>query len=276
MWIACHKTVRFLIYSLLFLSLSSPLLHADSTPAAPNKVPEMSIVNFGIVIQNEHYQIYRSRLLGKLGLSKIDTYFKENDLTFPKTIVYMNRQGYRGPLFLFAQFAITEYELQNTYGFNFYHSFGYDYRTYLDGRNPYEPEDDIDRGRHLNAKAKKLFGEIKDDKKDGGVGAFIRILELVLDRDKQPVLYHCFGGKHRTGMITLAIRYMQGGDWIHGEKTEVKSSQDGEYYWLNPAEYEYHLYNKKSFRKENLDFVKKFSKDERFLALKKKYQPYLH
>ena len=119
------------------------------------------------------------------GLKKLHKYLNSKDLERPKTIIYMNKHGYKMPFL----FALNEYYLQGDYGFKFYHSFGL-HRTYLDGHNPYMPKDDIDKEDKLGSEAKDLF-ELLDDGLDGDVDDLVRILEIVLNPDNQPVLFHC-------------------------------------------------------------------------------------
>lgn len=228
------------------------------------------LINFDVVLKNDQHLIYRSAALGSLGLKYLNYHLKRHQLPFPKTIIYMNNAGYQDLIPLFGDFAIEEYEQQQKYGYRFYHSFDYDYRTYVDGMNPYEPGQDIDKSRLiLGPKAKRLFGQIKDDQADGGVDAFVRVLKVVLDKDNHPILFHCLGGRHRTGMIALAIRYLQGGEWIHGPKKWV--TYLGKKLHLNPAQYEYYLFNKDLLRTENFAFIEKFSQDPEFQILKEQY-----
>ena len=117
--------------------------------------------------------------------------------------------------------------------------------------------------------ARKLFSLKNHPEPDGDLIAFKRVLELVLDPGNQPVLFHCFGGKHRTGMIAMAIRYLQGGDWVNGKKTFFRGLE------LNPAQYEYLKYNRLFFRKENIKFIERFTKEDYFSFLKEKYGQYL-
>lgn len=202
--------------------------------------------NFGVVINNDTYQIYRSGKLGKHGLKKLANYLYKEGLPFPKTIVYMNKQGYAFPFY----FAIQEYKEQERYGFTFYHPFG-KLRTYLDGQDPYQPTDVIDRSLYLGHVGRKYF-DYGDGKVAGGVETLLLNLVIILEPVNQPVLFHCFGGFHRTGIVAMLIRYMQG--W---EEKDIIA--------------EYHKYNPSFPREKNIDFVKAFSQDERFLELKRIY-----
>lgn len=222
-------------------------------------------LNFGVVANDENYQIYRSAELGNDGLERIESILKSKGLPFPKTIIYMNDEGYQGLFPEFSAFAVEEFKAQEKYGFKFYHPFDYNYRTYLDGVNPYEPSEDIDKKDNLNSEAKELFGVIEDEKKDGGIDSLVRILKLVLDKDKQPVLFHCHGGRHRSGIIAMLVRHLQGGKWKTGSKRFVYG------HWLSPLEYEYFEYNRLLFKFENIKFVRKFVQSSAFREIQNDY-----
>lgn len=227
------------------------------------------VINFGLVVKNKNYTIYRSSMLGKYGLKVLKKNLEKNNLPFPKTIIYMNKNGYSGFIPVVGSFAIEEYEAQREYGFRFFHGFDYQNRTYLDGYNPYEAKDDIDAEEELlGKKARQIFGPIDDNQVDGGIDNFVRILRIVLDKSNSPVLFHCFGGRHRTGMVTMAIRYLQGGNWVDGLRRETYILTLNKTLSLNPAQYEYYQYNKELVREENFEFIEQFSQDAKFLELR--------
>ena len=249
-----HFAVRLLAASFLGLVSSAmpSIAIAQPTQLSTESFPLVDY-NFGVVKLNSTYQIYRSEILGKKGLTAVLSHLKKNKLPAPKTIVYMNYAGYSDD----DSRAVEEYQAKQTLGFEFFHSFGYDYRTYLDGTNPSKPSADIDEGNYLGATAKDAFGVIVDPTKDGGEEAFKRILDVVLDPSKQPVLFHCLGGHHRTGMVALALRYIEGDAWLKGSYPvrvpPIFRKQD-----LNRAQHEYYLHNKLLFRGVNLRFVEDF------------------
>lgn len=249
----------------LFLVLSS--LTAFAADEAFEKV------NFGQVVKNESFTIYRSGRLGKKGIDFLyQDYLKKNSLPLPKTVIYMNDEGYNDRLIDIYMtkgdpfFAIDQFNLQSTYNYKFYHSYDYAHRTYLDGKNPAQPEKDIDRSGNLSKDAIKMFGGDPKDGLDGGVEAFYRILDLVLDQANGPVLFHCNGGFHRTGMIALALRYIQGGKWL-----EVPAGQK-----LNNAQLEYNYYNVDFRRAENLAFIESISKSDKFKTYISRYRDLLN
>ena len=83
------------------------------------------------------------------------------------------------------------------------------------------------------------------------------------------MLFHCHGGRHRTGMVAMMLRHIQGGWWVNGPKTKRYGMN------LSPLEYEYYKFNRSMFRRENIKFVRKFSQDQRFLEIKIRYQDLL-
>lgn len=216
--------------------------------------------NFGVLVHNDQHTIYRSGALGKRGLARVWKYLDEHDLPRPKTVIHMNRQGYGHII----DFAIEEYKARQAYGFEFYHSYRYPFRTYLDGHDPYRPTGDIDRPVYLTKEAETLFGFRTDGKPDGGMDAFYRILDLILSANG-PVLFHCTGGMHRTGMVAMAIRYIQSPVWRVGSYRRRGKI-------LNAAQYEYTLHNPIFFRAENLEFVDQWALDPQFLEYVTRYR----
>lgn len=203
----------------------------------------MSVKNFGIVIDNATYKIYRSAELGRDGIDAL----AQSGVEFPKTIIYMNWEGYSFPFY----FAIEEYKESIKRGFKFYHPHG-EIRTYLDGDDPFNPTDRIDSFMRFGIFARRLF-KPGNNEIVGGVDSLLRILNLILDPANQPVLFHCLGGMHRTGMVAMTLRMIQG--WS-----------------MDAAEHEYRLFNPHLFRQSNVDFVAAFTADPRFQELVEKFQ----
>ena len=202
-----QKRVRFFLVSSI---LSSFLLLFTTLSARGYDVGPEYRYKFGVVSNNANYQIFRSSALGKNGLRRVSRYMKGKSLPLPQTIIYMNSGGYSFPFY----FALDEYKKQDEYQFQFFHSFG-NPRTYLDGHNPYNPSKNIDTSLILGREARKYF-DFEDDRPDGGVDRLFVILDLILDPVNQPVLFHCHGGRHRTGMFAMILRHMQGGVWTDG------------------------------------------------------------
>ncbi|MBT3984384.1 MAG: hypothetical protein HOE90_23715 [Bacteriovoracaceae bacterium] len=267
--------IKHLFSAALLVGFLSTGAFASNKYTSDTKVKAMKVaLNFGLVVNNKHYQIYRSGMLGTSRLLMLKSFLKTQKLAFPKTVIYMNKTGYNGPKdttpkILNRLFALEEYIQKSTYKYEYYHSFSPVSRTYLDGFNPYAPREDIDASGYLGVKALGFFGKISDGKKDGSVDDFVRIMNLVLKPHSGPTLFHCHGGMHRTGMVGLAIRYLQGGHWLTGPKKTVYALNKTKVLklTLNPAQYEYYTHNRFIFRVENLKFIEKFSKDPRFKKL---------
>jgi hypothetical protein len=226
--------------------------------------------NLGLVMRNENYTLYRSASLGASGLADLAKHLEERRLPFPKTIIYMNRNGYSRSFLRPTAYAVEEYEFSKKYGYEFYHTFRSDYSTYLTHGNPYFPTKDVNSKDLLNEKAVKYFGFHPEMKLEGGMDSFYRILDLVLE-SKGPVLFHCSGGRHRTGMIGLALRYLQGGAWTQGNFDGPST-----YKKLNRAQFEYYQHNKVLFEPENLRFIEQWYRDPKFVEYQKRYQERLN
>ena len=224
--------------------------------------------NFGVVVVNARHMIYRSAALGASGLEELEQALAIRDLPFPTRVVSMNWHGYRRLLPYPSHYAIEEYEASQSGAFEFFHAFGYANRTYLDGRNPSRPRHDIDHAIAITPRYRAVFGFREDNQVDGGMDAFYRILGLVLDAPG-PVIFHCTGGRHRTGIIALAIRYIQGGAWLDGRHPVWVALR---LRFLNNAQYEYFTHNKLMFRQENLDFVETWAKSPEASAYVSRYR----
>lgn len=215
----------------------------------------MHPMNFGTVIYNPVYQIYRSAELGKLGLKQLKKTLEEEGKIFPRTIIYMNAEGYAFPLY----FAIEEFKGQKEYGYSFFHPFqvhfGNSPRTYIDGQNPYEPTDIIDSWKYYGIMASRYSPAIEkgNGKITGGIENVIEVLNIILAQKYQPVLFHCLGGFHRTGMIAMLLRKMQG--W---NNEQIVS--------------EYGKYNPIFYRPKNVEFIMRFSQSEEFTKLKEQFE----
>ncbi len=112
--------------------------------------------------------------------------------------------------------------------------------------------------------------------------SFFNVLENILT-SPGPVLFHCKGGIHRTGMINLMVRYLQGGEWTQPDPKQVTVSRGNPPFSRkhahtqirNQAEAEYIAFNSHNFRQENLDTILHLSQDPLFQCLQAKFAPYL-
>lgn len=257
---------NFIILLLLAISASSFAIKKSK--------PTLRELNFGILSYTTHYQIYRSAALGQYGFAYLMARLEMYGLDKPKTVIYMNDEGYGD---FFGNYAVEEFQGQSRYGYKYYHSFGSDVRTYLDGHDPRNPKKDIDiNSKLLSKEARYYFGQQTfNDGLDGDYQDFLNVLYLVLNPKNQPVLFHCTLGMHRTGMVALAVRYIQG--VLTNIPPSDRSPIDG-IVPLNEAEVEYSRYLDKwgfSARKENLQFIRWFATTPEFQALVQFYRSYL-
>ena len=174
----------------------------------------------------------------------------------------MNDEGYGRK----GNQIIEQLKLQKNYGFKLYHSYGETFSTYLDGNDPRIPKEDIDAKKNVTHKeASQLFRKPifnKRGEKDGDVQDFIKILNLVLDREKQPVLFHCYAGKHRTGMVAMALRHIEGRLTPQEIEKEYRDFATDLNILVGP-------------RQENIDFINWFIITPDFISIKEKYKSQL-
>lgn len=203
----------------------------------------MSPLNFGTLIYGDTYKIYRSAELGNLGLKELKDTLDKECKEFPKTIIYMNAEGYAFPLY----YAFEEWKSRDEYGYRYIHPFGEE-RSYVNGENPYEFQDVIDREIYFGLIARKFFKE-GDGQPCGGINTVIKLLHIIIEPANNPVLFHCLGGFHRTGMIAMCIRLMQGWD-------------------LEKIIEEYRDFNPLFYRSKNVEFLERFKDSEEFKDLR--------
>lgn len=227
-------------------------------------------IRFGLVANSQDYQIYRSRRLGVRGLNLLEEKLKSNNLPFPKTIIFLNDEGYGEK----GRYAIGEYKasLESDYGFKFYHTMGDDIQTYLDGTDPRNPSEDIDeKGVLSSLEGSELFSKnLRDDGNDGGMEDFYTILDIVLNPENQPVLFHCHGGGHRAGMVAMTLRHIQG---ILSEQSPTNLDPIDGIVPINEIEVEYHSFFERGHpRHENIEFIRWFVTTEKFQEYVEKYR----
>lgn len=253
-------------------------------------------LNFGVVLNNKHHKIYRSKALGKRGVEELFAFMESVNLDLPSTVIFMNKEGYKtrflgsvvSPLtHVFNGITPFVYEQAQIFaqggkypGINFYHPLNS--QVFLSGHDPLNDVVSQSIEGLVEPEIQAYFDdEIKDQDLVNIIASrssFFNALELVL-ASKGPVLFHCTGGLHRTGMIAMAIRYMQGGVWIKpfNQDLEVETGVRGRASKLqNLAEVEYYLHNRLNFRSRNLRSIRKIIDNEQFQQLKSTYQQTLN
>jgi len=160
------------------------------------------------------------------------------------------------------------------------------------GRFYFQFIDPISHNVYLEAKRKgegSILGRYTDgfkmgtETRTGGREAFYEVLKQILTHHGA-VDFHCKGGIHRTGMVGLMIRYLQGGEWTkeltQPFHTTAKRGnllkKDLALQLRNEAEKEYRDHNPNNFRQENLQTIRELSQDSLFECLKTEFSPYLN
>jgi protein-tyrosine phosphatase len=270
--------------------LTSPYLTSkDSFP--------LEDLNFGVLIYNSYYKIYRSSGMGVDGLSLLKRHLETSELSLPTKIIHLNFFGFHRTLasswmanraytldhlqrlWDFAktkigrvqEYALSDFasdqeyiskngnEEDNLFRFEFLHGGNSD--VYLAGSNPM-----------VEAPNPMVFydGDRNEVIRKGDKESVFQVLKEILTSEG-PVQFHCKGGLHRTGMVALLIRYLQGGRWMEGGLPEIKKNGVS-----NLAEYEYFLHNRRGFRKQNLKAMRTFVREDRFKCLQDRFSCFLN
>ena len=253
-------------------------------------------LNFGVVINNSNHKLYRSKALGERGVEELFSFMKRSKLELPSVVVFMNKEGYRRTVVgswvspithVFNGITPFVYEQAKMFSkggkfpnISFFHPLNS--RVFLSGKDPLNDVVSLPITTIAEPEILRYFNEEISD--NGMVNiiasrsSFFNTLELVL-AGKGPVLFHCTGGLHRTGMIALSIRYLQGGIWLKPFKRplEAKTGLQGKISKLkNLAEVEYYLHNSWHFRSKNLNAIRKIAETEEFKDLRNRYQDTLN
>lgn len=198
-------------------------------------------LNFGVVVYNDYYKIYRSTGLNLRGLREYKKHLDQAGLELPNKIIYLHQGNYKKPDFkgkvkrvVFSavgklyggNFAQQEWELskhmaevcpmnapdrrsacaktrfKDYFPFKFVHPQG---------------ENEDTSVAYVEAKCNPLGGEsckgLKNiPTREETVSALSILLKQILLNDGA-VDIHCQGGLHRTGVAALMLRYLQGGVW---------------------------------------------------------------
>lgn len=255
--------------------------------------------NFGVVVNNDRHRIYRSKALGERGTRELFGFLRGKRLPTPNLVIFMNKQGYKQPSNLNGGlygvgispriedgvFAFEESQIFSKFGafrqVSFFHPLNSS--VYLSGQDVVNDDLAFPIDDYVDHDIKKYF---ESQIRTSGIGQniigkkenFYFILKLVLE-SRDPVLFHCTGGRHRTGMIGMAIRYMQGGHWTVPFRQEIKvkiPNIDHLVGLRNLAEIEYYLHNKDMLREKNLQSLRTLSQEKRSKELAKKFGPSLN
>lgn len=255
--------------------------------AAKKKLKDL---NFAVVINNA---IYRSKRLGDKGIRFVLGTLKDLQLPVPKTIASIHVMGFGGR---FGDYNLKEISESKKQNITFLHSYAYDPKltVYMDGTDPSSVfADDPHHGNIYDPRTLDKF--IPDPK----VRAMLRINESVaegryLTGDTKdfllsliniidapwPVLIHCKGGKHKTGMFSIIFEYMAfsaASDKNYATEVRIPSYKNRIAKWfqndisfsniflggpmhvtykLSPAEGHYAEHNMDVFRFQNIEFTR--------------------
>jgi hypothetical protein len=146
----------------------------------------------------------------------------------------------------------------------------------LHGHNPLIDETEYLASNYTDNESSEAFAVERGSFIPARKENFYRILELVLSSEG-PVLFHCTGGIHRTGMVGMAVRNLQGGVWTEefAEPIRIVSysnfSGGQEIILNNYAEVEYVMHNHYQVRLENFEAVRQLAQEDRFKQLYERY-----
>lgn len=215
-------------------------------------------LNFGLLLQNPHYQIYRASKLDSQSWPKYKNFLLEKQFIYPTKIIYLNRFGTQ----------VTTNSSLEQISSSIFHDETHDQDPIL--FFPFE-------FTHPHHSTLPQEGK-------GGRDILFDILHEILTSDTHPVSIHCKDGIHRTALAALMIRYLQGGIWTETQSTSLQPSEvkrdhrkiRGGVILHNQAELEYYQFNPLSFRKENLEAIELLSHDLRFSCLKNQFRTLLN
>lgn len=214
-------------------------------------------LNFGLVLYNHHYKIYRTSKLNAKNWPDYQKFLLENHLEYPTKSIYLNSSG-----------AHISTNLSSGQTLDQFHDEKNDHQPSL--FFPFEFTDPKDNPLRTGGK--------------GGRETLFQILHEILTTDSQAMSIHCEDGVHRTALAALMIRYLQGGFWTAPQSApipaaEVKRSHRkirGTVSLHNQAEIDYYHFNQNDFRKENLEAVETLSHDLRFSCLRDQFSALLN
>lgn len=247
--------------------------------------------NFAIVIDG---MIYRSSLLGKKGIKEVWDTLKNEGIARPKSIASIHVMGFGG---VGGSYNLEEIKESERRGITFLHSYHYDKNltVYMDGTDPSKiVENDPHHGNIYTQETVNRF--IPDSKVQkqlkihksmeeqrylaGDTHDFLQSVENMIDAP-WPLLIHCKGGRHKTGMFAIIFEYLAYRAAMKQEYSEevvipayknrfvswwsrghgslwgaIFGGPLHESHLLRPAETNYAFHNLSVFRQKNIDFVR--------------------
>lgn len=251
-------------------------------------------LNFGVLVNNKYHHIYRSKALGEEGTQKLFRHMVYNKLPLPTRVVFINKDGFKKKMWAKIpyvsslvrgtdNFAMQEHAMFHPLGqfptIEFWHPLNND--VYLSGHNPLNDVTDYHAAKYTDEESSREFEVHTHSLISARKENFYRILELILNNEGA-VLFHCTGGLHRTGMVAMAIRHLQGGEWTQPFAEPIRIltlgslSNGQEIYLQNLAEVEYVLHNPNNVRLDNLEAVRDLVKEARFQELYQQYNARLN
>ncbi len=254
----------------------------------------LASLNFGVLVHNKYHHIYRSKALGDSGTEELFTHLLVNQLPLPTRVIFINKDGFKKKIWAKIpyvthfirgtdNFAMQEHRLFNPNGrfpeVEFWHPLNLN--VYLHGHNPLEDVDSYPALSYVDREAAAEFSLSSQQQITASKQNFYTILEMILNHEGG-VLFHCTGGVHRTGMVSMAIRKLQGGQWTKpfAEPIRIVSYSNlssGQVIYLdNLAEVEYVMHNHHNVRLENFEAVRALAEEPEFQLLYQRYHQQLN
>lgn len=245
--------------------------------------------NFNVVIEG---MLYRSGKLGKDGIEDLAEVFTQEGLRPIKSIASIHVMGFGG---VGGSYNLDELKESQRRGISFLHSYHPDSKktVYMDGIDPSRIESSSHRGNIYSPETLDRYvpSEVvrrqlgidqsleKERYLEGNTKDFLHSVINILDAP-WPLLIHCKGGKHKTGMISLIFEYLLDESALDAELTNqvrVSHYKNRVASWylghagfmqifsgpmisseaLRHAEHTYLNHNLNVFRKENIEFIRK-------------------
>ena len=263
------------------------LAHTDKTKKV---TMDLKNLNFSIVLQN---MIYRSKRLGQSGIRSILSTLKAENIPLPKSIASIHVMGFGGKG---GSYNLEEMDECENLGITFLHSYRHERNltVYMDGTDPSNiKKDDPHHGNIYDSETLEKFIpdpiiqeklQIKKSLDEnriliGDTWDFLKSIENMI-LAPWPLLIHCSGGRHKTGMFSIIFEYLayeSAMNTSYGKNISIPSYKNrftnwwikkgslwnvffgGPFhrqYYLNPAEIHYFNHNKSIFREKNIEFIR--------------------